>query len=161
MTQREWLPTTWFNQNSDPNRPFGALRSQIDSLIEDFDAGIFSKNDEFAVRSNMSETNDEICITAELPGIELKDIDVEITGNRISIKGEKKSETEEKGDDNGREFHRIERRSGSFRRMMTLPFDIDPDKVNAAAKDGVLTVTIAKPPEAVKEAKKIKVKSGA
>ena len=98
-------------------------------------------------------------IKAELPGIEMKDIDVEITGNRISIKREKVSESEEKKDEKGREFHRVERRSGSFQRTMTLPFDIDADNVSAAVKDGVLTVTVPKPPEAVKTAKKVKIKS--
>lgn len=160
MANSDWLPAAWFGKQVDADGPFGALRKQIDSLIDEFDNGKLSKSDGFAVRSNLSETDKEICITAELPGIEMKDIDVEINGNRISIKGEKKSETEEKGEEKGREFHRIERRSGSFHRSMTLPFDIDPDKVNAAVKAGVLTVTIPKPPEAVTTAKKVEIKSG-
>ena len=152
MANTDWLPAAWFGKQADANGPFGALRKQIDSLIDDFDVGMLSKTDGFSVCSNLSETDKEICITAELPGIEMKDIDVEITGNRISIKGEKKSENEEKGDEEGREFHRIERRSGSFHHSITLPFDIDPDKVDAAVKAGVLTVTIPKPPEAVTKA---------
>ena len=160
MANTDWLPAAWFGKLADANGPFGALRKQIDSLIDDFDTGMLSKTDGFAVRSNLSETDKEICITAELPGIEMKDIDVEVTGNRISVKGEKKSENEEKGEEEGREFHRIERHSGSFFRSMTLPFDIDPDKVDAAVKSGVLTVTIPKPPEAVTKVKKVEVKSG-
>ncbi|WP_299754143.1 Hsp20/alpha crystallin family protein [uncultured Boseongicola sp.] len=160
MANTDWLPAAWLGKQADANGPFGALRKQIDSLIDDFDTGMLSKTDGFAVRSNLSETDKEICITAELPGIEMKDIDVEVTGNRISLKGEKKSENEEKGEEEGREFHRIERHSGSFFRSMTLPFDIDPDKVDAAVKSGVLTVTIPKPPEAVTKVKKVEVKSG-
>ncbi len=159
MANLDWLPASWLGDKADPDRPFGALRKQIDSLIEDFDSKGFARSDGFLVRSNVSETDKEICITAELPGIEMKDIDVEITGNRISIKGEKVSESEEKKDEKGREFHRVERRSGSFQRTMTLPFDIDADKVSAAVKDGVLTVTVPKPPEAVKTAKKVQIKS--
>ena len=159
MANFDWLPASWLGDKTDVDGPFGALRKQIDSLIDDFDTKGFVKTDGFAIRSNVSETDKEICITAELPGIEMKDIDVEITGNRISIKGEKKSETEEKKTDKGREFHRIERRSGSFHRTMTLPFDIDADKVAAAVKDGVLNVTVPKPPEAVKKAKKVKIKA--
>ena len=160
MANSDWLPTAWLGKKVNADGPFGALRKQIDTLMDDFDTGIGSKTDGFYVRSNLSETDKEICITAELPGIEMKDIDVEITGNRISIKGEKKSENEEKGGEEGREFHRIERRSGSFHRSMTLPFDIDPDKVQASVKAGVLAVTIPKPTEAVTKAKKVEIKSG-
>ena len=80
-----------------------------------------------------------------------------MTGDRIVIKGEKKSEKDERGDEKGREYHRIERVSGSFQRVMTLPFTIDADKVEAVVKDGVLTVTIPKPPEAIENTKKVKV----
>ena len=141
MANSDWLPTAWLGKKVDADGPFGALRKQIDNLMDDFDTGIGSKTDGFYVRSNLSETDKEICITAELPGIEMKD-------------------NEEKGGEEGREFHRIERRSGSFHRSMTLPFDIDPDKVQASVKAGVLAVTIPKPPEAVTKAKKVEIKSG-
>ena len=96
-------------------------------------------------------------MTAELPGLTEADVDVSVTGDRIVIKGEKRSEKEERSDEEGREFHCVERTSGSFQRMMTLPFTINPDKVEAVVKDGVLTVTIRKPPEAVENTQKIKV----
>lgn len=158
MAYREWLPSAWLGDKDDEDNPFGSLRKQIDTLFEDFDKGFLAKTGSFAVRSNVSETDDAICITAELPGVELDDIDVSVTGNRITVKGEKKSEKEEKGEEDGRQFHRIERSSGSFQRSMSLPFEIDPDKVGADTKDGVLTVTIPKPPEAVKETKKVAIK---
>lgn len=157
MAYRDWLPTSWLGDKDDEDNPFGTLRKQIDSIFEDFDKGILAKTGGFSVRSNVSETDDAICITAELPGIALEDVDVEVTGNRITIRGEKKSEKEEKGEEEGRQFLRVERSSGAFQRSMSLPFDIDPETVSADAKDGVLTVTVKKPPEVVKKTKKIEI----
>lgn len=156
MTYRNWLPTSWLG-NKEEDHPFAALRHQVDTLFDDFDKGFFTRDSGFAVRTNVSETDGEVCITAELPGITDDDIDVSIAGNRITVKGQKKSEQEEKGDEEGRQFHRVERFSGAFERMMTLPFDIDADAVSAKVKDGVLTVTVPKPPEAVAKAKTVKV----
>ncbi|MHC0053071.1 Hsp20/alpha crystallin family protein [Actibacterium sp. D379-3] len=157
MTYREWLPSSWLGSKGDPDNPFISLRKQIDTLFDDFGSGPLTRDGAFAVRTNVSETDDEICITAELPGIEMKDVDVSVSGNRITIKGEKKSEKEERKEEEGREFHRIERSSGSFRRMMTMPFEIDPNTVKAGVKDGVLTVTLPKPAEEAAKAKKIEV----
>mgnify|MGYP000162149538 FL=1 len=157
MAYRNWLPATWFGAKG-AEHPFPALREQIDSLFDEFDDDLFERKRGYAVRSNVSETDDEICITAELPGITEDDIDISVTGNRIAIKGEKKSEEEEKGEKEGRKFHKVERYSGSFQRMMTLPFEIDPESVKAQVADGVLTVTLPKPPEEVEATKKIKVK---
>ena len=158
MTYRDWLPSLWSERMDELENPLPALRKRLDALFEDFDRAWPPSASEFAMRSNVSETDKEICITAELPGMDQKDIDISVTAGRISIKGEKKSEKEEKKDDEGRQFHRIERTSGSFERSMSLPFDIDPDKVNAEFKDGVLTVTIPKPPEVAEKTKKIEVK---
>ncbi|MHA6261820.1 Hsp20/alpha crystallin family protein [Arenibacterium sp. CAU 1754] len=157
MTYRNWLPSAWLDDKDDDNNPFGNLRAQIDSLFDDFKAGPMTMGKGFPVRSNVSETDTEICVTAELPGIEMEDVDVSVAGNRLTIKGEKKSEKEEKGEEEGREFHRIERSSGSFFRAMTLPFDIEPDSVKAGTKNGVLTVTVPKPKEAVTQSRKIEI----
>ena len=157
MSYQDWLPASWGKHKSQDKGPFVALRKQVDDLFDDFGNGFFAGRDALTVRSNISETDNEICITAELPGLTDKDVDVSVAGNQITIKGQKKSEVDEKGEEDGREFHRIERTSGAFRRMMTLPFEIDPDAVTADVKDGVLTVTIPKPPEVVEQTKKIKV----
>lgn len=157
MSYQDWLPTSWAKNKHDDEGPFVALRKQVDDLFDDFGNGFFSERNALSVRSNVSETYKEICITAELPGLTDKDVDVSVVGNQITIKGEKKSEVDEKGGDEGREFHRVERISGAFHRMMTLPFEIDPDEVKADVKDGVLTVAIPKPPEMVEKTKKIKV----
>jgi len=158
MTYRDWLPSLWSEEKDDANHPFLALRKQIDSVFHDFDQRLKVGQGDFTVRSNVSETDKEICITAELPGVEPKDLDISVSSNRIMIKGEKKSEKEEKREEEGREYHRVERSSGSFQRSMTVPFEIDGDAVTADFKDGVLTVTIPKPPEAVEKTKKIEVK---
>lgn len=155
MSYQDWLPAAWRHSREDES-PFHALRKQIDTMFEDFNNDFLDRNASFAMRSNFSETESEMCITAELPGLTDKDVDVTVAGDQITIKGEKKSEKDEKTEEEGREFHRIERMSGSFHRSMRLPFEIDTDKVEAKVKDGVLTVTIPKPPEA--KTKKIEVK---
>ena len=94
MAKDPWLPSLWADKDSDP---FDALRKSIDGAFQDWGKGLAtSEISDFSVSSNVSETDKEICITAELPGIEEKDIAVSISGDRITIKGEKKSEQEEK-----------------------------------------------------------------
>ena len=156
MTKRSWLPSSWIGAKGEDD-PFGMLRRQIDTLFEDFDMGHDLMPGGFAVRTNVSENDDSVCVTAELPGIELDDVELSVAGNRLTVRGEKKSEKDEKGDEDGRQFHRIERRSGAFTRTLTLPFEIDPDTVAAATKDGVLTVTVSKPADAVDETRKIEI----
>lgn len=157
MSYQDWLPAAW-RRSSEEENPFHALRKRIDTMFEDFDKDFRGRNGAFAVHSNISETESEVCITSELPGLTDKDVDVSVAGDQIIIKGEKKSEKDETTEKEGREFHRIERVSGSFHRSMRLPFEFDPDKVDAKVKDGVLTVTIPKPPEVKAKTKKIEVK---
>lgn len=160
MSYQDFLPANWIKDRKSDDHPLAILRKEVDDLFDDFGNGFFNRSREVAIHSNVSETDKEYCITAELPGMTEADVDVSITGERIVIKGDKKSETEEKGDEKGREFHRIERTSGSFQRSLTLPFKIDPDKVVAKVKNGVLTVTVPKPSEAIAETKKIKISQG-
>ena len=157
MTYRNWLPSSWLGARED-DHPLTALRHQIDTLFEDFDKGFMSRDGGFAVRSNVSETDGEIRVTADLPGITEKDIDVSVSGNRLTVKGEKKSEDEKKDEKEGRTYHRVERYAGAFERTLALPFEIDAEQVSAEVKDGVLTVTVPKPPEAVDKPRKVKVK---
>lgn len=160
MSYQDYLPTNWIRGRKGQDHPLATLRREVDSLFDDFGNGFFSREGEVSIRSNVSETDEDFRITAELPGLTDEDVDVSVTGDRIVIKGEKKSEKEEKSSKKGREFHRIERTSGSFHRSMTLPFNINPDTVDAKVHNGVLTVTIPKPPEAMEETKKIAVKNG-
>ena len=89
---------------------------------------------------DVSETKDSVVVKAEIPGIEAKDIQVSPQENVLTITGEKKQEKEEKDE----RHHRVERSYGSFTRSMRLPAGVEAGKVNAAFKNGVLTVTLPK-----------------
>lgn len=100
---------------------------------------------------DLSETDDALQIRVDVPGIKADEIHVEVTGNTIRIRGEHTEEKEEKG----RMFHRVERRSGSFARALTLPAAVKEDKISAECKDGVLTITL--PKAEVAKTKQVKV----
>jgi HSP20 family protein len=104
---------------------------------------------------DVSETEKVIEITAELPGLEEKDVDIRFADGVLTIRGEKKSEKEEKDKD----YHLVERRYGSFARSVSLPANTDPAKIKATIENGVLKVTVQKPEPKV--AKKIDVKTAA
>ena len=105
---------------------------------------------------DVSETDSELQIDADLPGVDEKDVDVAITDNVLTIKGEKKAEKEEKKKD----FHLVERSYGSFSRSLVLPFAVDPSKANATFKNGVLSISLPKPPESKEKSKKIAINAG-
>jgi HSP20 family protein len=86
------------------------------------------------------ETENELVIKADLPEVDMKDIHVDIENGTLSLKGERKFESEEKA----KGYHRIERSYGSFARYFSLPDTVEPDKVKADYKNGVLTVTLPK-----------------
>ncbi|MEW6351115.1 MAG: Hsp20/alpha crystallin family protein [Thermodesulfobacteriota bacterium] len=93
---------------------------------------------------NVKESPREFVITAEIPGISGEDLDISVEGSTVTLKGERRP------DDFGTEasYHRRERTSGSFQRCLTLPSKVDPDRVKAHYRKGVLTLTLAKPVEA-------------
>jgi HSP20 family protein len=104
---------------------------------------------------DVAETDKAYEFTAELPGMTDSDVEVVASSGELTIKGEKKEEKEEKEKD----YYLSERRYGSFERRMQIPEDVDADKIEAAFKNGVLTVTLPKKAEAQKPAKKIEVKA--
>ena len=89
---------------------------------------------------DISETAESIIVKADLPGIDVKDLDISVTDNVLTLRGEKKEECEEKAE----RFHRVERRFGSFCRSFALPGDVKTDGIEATYKDGVLRLTIPK-----------------
>jgi HSP20 family protein len=105
----------------------------------------------------MTESDKAYEITAELPGMDEKDIEVKVVSGNLMIKGEKQEEKEEKQKD----YYLHERRFGSFERRFQVPEGVDADKIDASFKKGVLTVTLPKKLEAQKPAKKIEVKAAA
>lgn len=104
---------------------------------------------------DLTEDDKTYKVTAELPGMDEKDIDVTVSGGALVIKGEKKEEKEEKD----KNYYLSERSYGSFRRSFSLPEGVDQDKITANFAKGVLTVTLPKTADAQKAQKKIEVKA--
>jgi HSP20 family protein len=99
---------------------------------------------EWAPKLDVSETKEALVVKAEVPGVEQKDLHVSLIEQVLTIKGEKKQEKEEKDE----RHHRVERSYGAFARAVRLPVAVDAAKVSATFKDGLLTVTLPKAPEA-------------
>lgn len=129
-----------------PNLAVFDLRRELDRLFEGiatpFNGGILRTAGVFPP-VNVWEDGDCLFAEVELPGVDPKEIDIEVVGNVLTLRGEKKHEREEEG----KGFHYIERRYGGFNRNIELPTSVDSDKVSAAYKNGVLTVTLPKHPE--------------
>lgn len=132
--------------------PLAALRRDMDGLLQrffgDFDLPKWPEFP-FSPKIDVSETNSAVKVTAELPGIEEKQLDVSLAGDTVTIRGEKKEEKETKE----KQFYRMERSYGSFQRTIALPAEIDPDKAKAAFKKGVLTLELPKSGKPRKERK--------
>jgi HSP20 family protein len=101
---------------------------------------------------DVAETESDIIVKAEIPGIDPKDIDISITGDTLTLKGEKKEEKE----NTGKSYHRVESSYGSFKRVINLPVSVEVDKVTAEGKNGLLEITLPKKEES--KAKKINVR---
>lgn len=127
--------------------PFAAMQREMNRAFENFfqgeEGGLSTQLAGVTPKLDVSETDTEVHISAELPGMKEEDIDVELAGDTLRISGEKRDEREEKQHN----FHRVERSFGRFERVVPLPADVDRDKVAATFKNGVLTITA---PKAVK-----------
>ena len=150
---------------------WGSFRSEMDRLFDRFAGGFgfpslrrmfdiepwrpISTFRFAAPAIDMSEDDKAYKISAELPGLDAKDVEVSISGNTLVLKGEKRQEKEEKE----KNYYFSERAYGSFQRAFELPASIDRDKLSADFGKGVLTITLPKTPEAHKQQKKIDVKS--
>ena len=99
------------------------------------------------------ETENELVLKADVPGVEMKDIDIQLENGTLTIKGERKFEK----DENNKGFHRLERSYGSFVRYFTVPDTVDPEKVKAEYSNGVLTVSLPKKEIAKPRAIKVQV----
>ena len=140
--------------------PFTQLKTEVDRLFESFPLRLPTfKLGRFASAPalEMSETDKNYKITAELPGIDSENVDVTFEDGLLRIAGEKKQEREE----NERGYRLSERSYGAFERLLTLPSAADPEKINAKFKNGVLTVTIAKNGEEKQNVRRIKVQKEA
>ena len=112
--------------------------------------------DRIAPDIDVRENDQEIVLEVELPGVDEKDVTVSLREGVLSLKGEKKSQREEKKD----AYHVVERSYGSFERSFRLPDAVDDDQVTASFDKGVLRILVPKKPEAVKSEKKIPIGKG-
>jgi HSP20 family protein len=163
MPLRNLVPSLWRGVHAPARReeeqPFFTLQQEMNRLFEDFfrgfDAAPFRAAEErmksFIPSVDVKEDEKEVSVMVELPGMDEKDIDVLLTENTLTLKGEKKEEREDKGKD----YYHMERSYGSFSRVIPLPAGIDTNKAKAAFKRGVLTVRLPKTEEAKSKGKKI------
>ena len=141
------------------------FRTQMNRLFDDFFEGPFglspisgesSLMGDFAPRLDISETDKDFTVSAELPGLEPEDINISLGRNALMISGEKRVEKEDKGE----RYYRIERSYGSFQHSIPLPDEVDEDKIDATFKRGVLKVKLPKTKMAQQKSKHIAIKSG-
>ena len=124
--------------------PFGMLRKFNDELNRRFEAGADATARTWSPAVDVKELDDHFVLVADIPGVEPKDIEITTEGGVLTIKGERKTETDETGEG----YRRVERRHGSFTRSFTLPELVDADKIEAKGANGVLEVRIPKPEQA-------------
>jgi HSP20 family protein len=149
--------------------PFLSLRRQMDRLFDDFFTGTMWPRFPMMVPApalavvvtpqiEVSETDKELRVTAELPGIDPSKIEVNLRDDVLTIRGEK--EQQKQAEEKERDYHLSERSYGTFARYLRLPFRADPDKIQASFKDGVLTIIIPKPEDAQQKVHRIAVSTG-
>ncbi|MFO7298231.1 MAG: Hsp20/alpha crystallin family protein [Pseudomonadota bacterium] len=135
-----------------------SLRREVDRIFDEFfnAFGSFGQTG-LSLRPavDIAEDDKELVISAEIPGLDEKDLEVSLAGDLLTIKGEKKAEHEER---NGGAYY-VERRYGSFSRSVRLPFQVDDQNVEAKYDKGVLTIRIPKPIEMQKAVRRIPIKS--
>ncbi|MBI5181876.1 MAG: Hsp20/alpha crystallin family protein [Nitrospirae bacterium] len=129
----------------DPFRDLLSLQERMNKLFEEslFRSGKDQEDltvGRWSPSVDVMENEQEIVIKAELPGIELKDVEVLIKENLLTLRGERKFEKEEEKEN----YHRIERAYGAFQRVFTLPASVEQDKVKAKMKDGILEIRLPK-----------------
>jgi HSP20 family protein len=141
----------------EPLRDLLTTQREFDRLFREAFTPFFGEG-ELSTRTwappvDIYETDNDIVVKAELPGIEPKDVEVKVEDNTLYLKGERKFEKETKEDN----YHRVERSYGAFARSFSLPSSINTEKVKAEYKDGLLTLTLPKREEAKPKTIKIDV----
>src|SRR4051794_22121505 len=139
----------------DPFREVVALQNRVNNLFREMNEGDSPLTTaSFVPAVDIYEDPKKVVLKVEVPGIEEKDLDVRVENNTLTVKGERKFEKEEKEEN----FHRIERRYGTFFRSFTLPTTVDSEHINAGYTNGILRLELNKKPEA--QPKQIKVNVG-
>lgn len=131
------------------------MSSRLNRLFSEPGSGEAARRAMWSPSVNVEESKEELLLTAELPGMNIDDVEIEVENNVLSLRGEKREEREE--EDKERRYHLWERCYGTFERSFTLPRTVKTDGISAQFKDGILHVQMPKAPEA--KAKKIAIKS--
>lgn len=135
---------------------FDQLQREINRLFDldwpDGESGVLDRG--FTPRVDVEERENDVVVTCEVPGVDKKDLDISVSGNLLSIKGEKRYDREEKE----KKYYRRESFAGSFQRTVPLPGTVDPEHIDAQLKNGILTLTLPKKAEA--KPRRIQVKTG-
>ncbi len=149
--------------------PWFRLQHEMNRLFDDAFSGAFSAfglspansglpqswTTGASIRLDVRESDASLEIEADLPGVEESDLDVQVADNMLTIRAEKKFEREENKD---KQFRLVERAHGSFARSLSLPFEVDPDRVEATFRNGVLKLTLPKPPQSEARSRRIEIK---
>jgi HSP20 family protein len=150
------------------DNPLQAFHQEVDRLFADLfqgfgmpsvfgrKEGIPMEDDLFKPRLDLGAADDAYTISVEIPGVDEKDVRVDIANDTLTIQGEKKQHKEDKD----RHYYRLERSYGSFQRILSLPADADQDNVSARFKNGILKVRIPRKPLPAPEVKQIDIQSG-
>jgi HSP20 family protein len=144
------------------DNPFAMMQREMNRVFDVFNRnwGLGASPDltgTFMPRLDVTEDAKAFIVTAELPGMSEKEIDLSISSDTLTIRGEKKEEKEDK--DKNKNYYYSERSYGSFMRSIPLPRQVETDKVSASFKKGVLTITLPKAEAAIESTKKITVKA--
>ena len=146
----EKAPLTFRSLHKEINRVFEEFRNVLPIFNDDEP---LDGNGKLIPKLDISESEKSIKIEAELPGVAEKNIDVSVSGNVLTLTGEKSSHRQE--DEKG--YKLVERSFGSFARSLPLSFDIDPEGISAQFDNGVLKIVVKKPPESETKSQKIKI----
>jgi HSP20 family protein len=147
----------------DYDDPFLSFRREVDRMFDDFFAGFgrravgapFGSWRTPMPSMDLTQNDKEIVVTADMPGLDDKDFEVMVSGDLLTLKGEKRAEHDHR---NGDAYH-MERRFGSFSRSVRLPFEVKDEKVDARYEKGVLTIRVPKPADMQRQARRIEVRT--
>jgi len=165
---RYLTPFRWVNRGVPANRepegnPLNVFQREMNRLFDDFFKGTGIKPwaeemespGAFTPQVNMTEDEKSIQVSAELPGLDEKDLEISLSKDALTIKGEKKQENEHKD----KEAYYLERSFGTFTRVLPIPKDVNTEKAEASFKKGVLTITLPKLEKEKQSQKKIRIKA--
>ena len=142
----------------DPFRELASLQNRVNGLFQDYGRGQdeLTTTSSFVPAVDVYEDEHKVTLKLEIPGVNQEDLDIRLENNTLTVHGERKFEKEEKEEN----FHRIERRYGSFARSFTLPNTIDTENVHASYENGVLKLELAKRAEAKPKQIKVNISGG-